>query len=42
MKAKSNNNVNIMLMEAAKLFKELEFSNLGKILLPSSPFYRLS
>ena len=38
----SSENVNIKLMEAAKIFKELEFSNLGKILLPSSPFYRLN
>lgn len=41
LKSEQNQKKQLNYMEVMKMFKELEFSNLGKILSPDSPFYRL-
>ena len=41
LKQENNQQAKLNYIEVVKMFKELEFSNLGKILSPDSPFYRL-
>lgn len=42
LKEEDKEKITVNYMEAVKYFKQLEFSSLGKILSPDSPFYRLS